>query len=87
MSMILEALSRAEKERQAENNPHLDTTRYVTSSTIKEDRFKKWVLMALAANFILIVVFAGAYFWNNYMNANTLEAVSYTHLTLPTKIV
>jgi len=66
MSMILDALSRAEKERQADNNIDLDATRYVASSTIKEDRFKRWVLLALVANFVLIVVIAGAYVWKNY---------------------
>jgi len=68
MSMILEALSRAEKERQQDEVSHLDTSRYVTSSTIKEDRFKKWVLVALAANFILITLFAGSYVWKNYLD-------------------
>ncbi len=66
MSMILDALSRAEKERQADNNIDLDTARYVASSTIKEDRFKKWVLLALVANFVLITIVAGAYVWKNY---------------------
>lgn len=41
MSMILDALSRAEKERQTENISGLDTARYVTSSTIKDERFKR----------------------------------------------
>lgn len=67
--MILEALSRAEKERQADEVSHLDTSRYVTSSTIKEDRFKRWVLVALAANFVLITLFAGSYVWKNFTDS------------------
>lgn len=74
--MILDALSRAEKERQAEETSHLDTTRYVPTSTIKEDRFKKWVLIALAANFALIMLFAGAYFWNNYISNHAEEVAA-----------
>ncbi len=70
MSMILDALSRAEKERQADNNIHLDPTRYTTTSTIKEDRFKKWVLIALVANLALITVLAASYLWKNFTNNN-----------------
>lgn len=66
MSMILEALSRAEKERQADNASHLDTSKYVTSSNIREDRFKKWVLIALLANFILIVLVSIGFAWKSY---------------------
>lgn len=69
MSMILEALSRAEKERQAEHGNDLDASKYVASSTIKEDRFKKWVLIALLANFSLILLFAAGYLWNTYANS------------------
>ena len=68
MSMILDALSRAEKERQAENAIGLDTARYATSSTIKEDRFKKWVLIALVANFALIILLALGYVWKTYVH-------------------
>jgi hypothetical protein len=64
--MILDALSRAEKERQSENSVGLDKARYVTSSTIKEDRFKKWVLVALVANFALIILLSLAYVWKTY---------------------
>lgn len=72
MSMILDALSRAEKERQADNNIDLDTARYVASSTIKEDRFKRWVLLALVANFVLIAILAGVYVWKNYFIAESV---------------
>lgn len=75
MSMILDALSRAEKERQAENATGLDTARYATSSTIKEDRFKKWVLIALVANFSLIVLLSLGYAWKTYIH-NTPDLLS-----------
>ena len=67
MSMILDALSRAEKERRHEQNHELDTGRYVPSSTIKEDRFKKWVFIALLVNFILIIVILAGYLWRTDM--------------------
>ena len=76
MSMILDALSRAEKERQTENINDLDTARYVTSSTIKDDRFKRWVLVALVANFALVAAFGGIYFWKNATNDNVQEVAS-----------
>ena len=78
MSMILDALSRAEKERQAENATGLDTTRYVTSSTIKEDRFKKWVLIALLANFVLIIVVLGGFLWKTYLQPKDSQIVEQT---------
>ena len=65
--MILDALSRAEKERQSENSVGTDTARYATSSTIKEDRFKKWVLIALVANFGLIILLSLGYIWKTYI--------------------
>ena len=68
MSMILDALSRAEKERQSENAVGLDTARYATSSAIKEDRFKKWVLIALVANFALIILLSLGYIWKTYLH-------------------
>ncbi len=74
MSMILEALSRAEKERQTDQGNHLDTAKYVTSSTIKEDRFKKWVLVALAANFILVLLVSVGYLWNSYSTKSKQSA-------------
>ena len=70
MSMILDALSRAEKERQTENSVDLDANRYATSSTIKENRFKKWVLIALVANFFVVTAFAGSYLWKNYFDVS-----------------
>ena len=76
MSMILDALSRAEKERQTENISGLDTARYVTSSTIKDERFKRWVLVALVANFVLIAAFGGIYFWKHYAKDNVQEMAS-----------
>jgi hypothetical protein len=65
--MILDALSRAEKERQSESAVGLDTARYATSSTIKEDRFKKWVLIALVANFALIILLSLGYVWKTFL--------------------
>ena len=64
MSMILDALSRAERERRQEQPHELDAGRYVTSSSIKEDRYKKWVFTALLANFILIIALLLGYLWN-----------------------
>lgn len=63
MSMILDALSRVERERRREQHHELDAGRYVTSSTIKEDRFKKWVFVALLFNFSLIIVILVGYLW------------------------
>ena len=76
MSMILDALSRAEKERQAENASVLDTEKYVQSSTIKDDRFKKWVLIALVANFVLIVLIGMGIIWKNQHNPNSAQQVN-----------
>ncbi len=76
MSMILDALSRAEKERQAENTSVLDTGKYVQSSTIKDDRFKKWVLIALVANFVLIVLIVGGVAWKSYYPSENTEVAA-----------
>ena len=76
MSMILDALSRAEKERQQDTNVYVDPTRYTTTSTIKEERFKKWVLIALVANLSLITIFATGYFWQNYNNEQATSSSS-----------
>lgn len=73
MSMILDALSRAEKERRAETTSVLDTEKYVPSSTIKDDRFKKWVLIALIANFVLIVFIVIGVVWKTYYKPNNTE--------------
>lgn len=67
MSMILDALSRAEKERQAESRTDPDMTRYVTQSNVKDERLKKWVLIALVANLVLLVVLLTGYVFNNYL--------------------
>jgi general secretion pathway protein B len=64
MSMILDALSRAERERRQEQPHVLDTGRYVPSSSIKEDRYRKWVFIALLVNFILIIALLLGYLWN-----------------------
>ena len=73
MSMILDALSRAEKERQSESTVGLDATRYVASSTIKEDRFKRWVLIALVANFALIIFLSLGYVWKTYLQTDNAQ--------------
>ena len=85
MSMILDALSRAEKERQSESAVGLDTARYATSSTIKDDRFKKWVLIALVANFALIILLSLGYAWKTYLQKQTLPTSMVE--TAQTKIV
>lgn len=63
MSMILDALSRAEQERRSENGVALDPARYVGSSSIKEERLKKWILLALVVNIALIAIILGSYLW------------------------
>lgn len=63
MSMILDALSRAERERRQEQDQVLDAGKYVPSSSIKEDRYKKWVFIALLVNFILIIAILLGYLW------------------------
>ncbi|MEM7304019.1 MAG: general secretion pathway protein GspB [Pseudomonadota bacterium] len=63
MSMILDALSRAERERRHEQHHVLDAGRYVPSSPIKEDRYKKWLLIALLVNFIVIIAILLGYLW------------------------
>ena len=65
MSMILDALSRAEQERRSENGVVLDPTRYVGSSSIKEERLKKWILWALLVNIVLVVLVLFGYLWKN----------------------
>ena len=62
MSMILDALSRAEQERRNETSPHLDPTRYVGPENTKQDKVKTWLLIALIVNIILVSGFAIAYF-------------------------
>ena len=81
MSMILDALSRAEKERQAENATALDAGRYVPSSTIKDDRFKKWVLIALVANFVLVALLVGGIVWKSYSNPESTELIGDSSVT------
>ena len=63
MSMILDALSRAERERRHEQHQELDAGRYVPSSTIKQDRSKKWIFVALLVNFVLIIAILVIYLW------------------------
>lgn len=62
MSMILDALSRAEQERRSENGVVLDPSRYVGSSSIKEERLKKWILIALLVNIVLVAIILAGYF-------------------------
>ena len=66
MSMILDALSRAEQERRSENGVVLDPSRYVGSSSIKEERLKKWILIALVVNIVLAAIILLSYLWNQY---------------------
>jgi general secretion pathway protein B len=61
--MILDALSRAERERRQEQDHVLDAGKYVPSSSIKEDRYKKWVFIALLVNFIFIIAILLGYLW------------------------
>ena len=73
MSMILEALSRAEKERQIDAAANADVTKYVTRSNIHADRFKKWILIILLVNFILLVLAGVA--WKIYFSAGSARPV------------
>ena len=61
MSMILDALSRAEQERRSEDGVVLDPSRYVGSSSIKEERLKKWILLVLLVNIVLVVIILASY--------------------------
>ncbi|MEM8844269.1 MAG: general secretion pathway protein GspB [Pseudomonadota bacterium] len=78
MSMILDALSRAERERRHEQHQELDAGRYVPSSTIKEDRFKKWVFIALLLNFVLIIAILLVYLWRTDAFVTTVSNESNT---------
>lgn len=75
MSMILDALSRAEQERRSENGVVLDPARYVGSSSIKEERLKKWILLALVINIALIAVILGSYLWKGNTSDNAQNVV------------
>ena len=74
MSMILEALSRAEKERQIDAAANTDVTKYVTSSNIRKDRFKKWILAILLVNFILVALAGVA--WKIYFPTGSIQPVN-----------
>lgn len=76
MSMILDALSRAEQERRSENDVILDPTRYVGTSSIKEQRLKKWIFLALLINIALVMAFLVGYIWNNNSPSNATNMVS-----------
>ena len=65
MSMILDALSRAEQERRSEEGVILDPSRYVGDSSIKEERLKKWLLIALAVNVFLAVLVLSGFVWKS----------------------
>ena len=73
MSMILDALSRAEQERRSENGVVLDPSRYVGSSSIKEERLKKWILIALLANIVLVTIILTSYFWKDKETDNSQQ--------------
>lgn len=62
MSMILDALSRAEQERKQSTEGIYDSTRYAKSGQIKEDKVKRWILIALVSNILVLSVFAVIYF-------------------------
>ncbi len=71
--MILDALSRAEQERRSENGVVLDPSRYVGSSSIKEERLKKWILMALLVNIVLVAIILASYLRKDKEIANTSQ--------------
>ena len=68
MSMILDALSRAEQERRSEEGIVLDPSRYVGSSSIKEERLKKWIFIALLVNIALALIILISYLWQDNTN-------------------
>ena len=76
MSMILDALSRAEQERRSENDVILDPARYVGTSSIKEQRLKKWILFALLINIGLVMAVLVGYIWNNKTASETVNVVT-----------
>lgn len=78
MSMILDALSRAEQERRSENGVGLDPSRYVGSSSIKENRLKKWILLALLVNILLVTVVLVSYLWRGQTSSNDQVSVENT---------
>ena len=73
MSMILDALSRAEQERRSENGVVPDPTRYVGSSSIKEERLKKWILIALLVNIALVVLILANFLWKEKEPDNSAQ--------------
>lgn len=75
MSMILDALSRAEQERKESTEGIYDATRYAKSGHTKDDRAKRWILVALACNVILLSAFAVYYFLQDDSKKETPTAV------------
>lgn len=75
MSMILDALSRAEQERRSENGVVMDPARYVGSSSIKEERLKKWILLALLINISLVAIGLTSYLWKESQSGEAQNVV------------
>lgn len=75
MSMILDALSRAEQERRSENGVVMDPARYVGSSSIKEERLKKWILLALLVNIALVAIGLTSYLWKESQSGEAQNVV------------
>ena len=84
MSMILDALSRAEQERKESTEGVFDSARYAKSSAAKDDKVKRWILVALVINICLLSLFAVIYFWKAEVSKETLPEVSQS---TPLKVV
>jgi len=71
MSMILDALSRAEKERKESTEGEVGLSRYTNAATVKDDKVKRWILIALIINISFLSLFVVFYFWKSDLRNNT----------------
>lgn len=76
MSMILDALSRAEQERKESTEGIYDAARYTKSRHVKEDKVKRWTLVALLINIFVLSIFAVIYFLKVDQTKASLPAVT-----------
>lgn len=76
MSMILDALSRAEQERKESSEGLFDKGTYTKPTAIKNDKVKNWILLALVINMLLLSIFAVIYFWKAGINKDDLTVVN-----------
>lgn len=74
--MILDALSRAEQERKQSTEGIYDSAKYTKSSHIKEDKVKRWILVALISNIFVLSIFAVTYFLKSDQTKTLSPAVT-----------